>query len=149
MVEPMGHIKHGKYVNELKTKMPKYREFEYPGFLVKGDPDLGGANFSLGRVFVTQPYVSGGDTHTHDFDQILFFLGGDPRDPTDFDAEIEMFLDDKYELINCACFVHVPAGTKHCPLIVKKVNKPFISMDITLSTSESDRPPLTQPINKK
>lgn len=136
----MGHIKHGKYIKELKTRMSKYHQIEYPLFIVKGDPDLDGADFSIGRTYITKPFIMGGDAHSHDFDQILFFLGGDPRNTTDFDAEIEIFLDDKYELINCASFVHIPAGTMHCPLIVKKVNKPFIFMDVTLAPTESDRP---------
>ena len=140
MAEPMGHIKHGKHIMELKTRMSKYPQIQHPLFIVKGDPDLDGADFSLGRVYVTEPLIMGGDAHTHDFDQILFFLGGDPRDTTDFDAEVEIFLGDKYEVINYASCVHIPAGMMHCPLIVKKVNKPFIFIDITLAPSESDRP---------
>jgi hypothetical protein len=140
MAEPMGHIKHGKYIQELKTRMSKYQQIEYPLFIVKGDPDLNGTHFSMGRAYVTKPLIMGGDAHSHDFDQILFFLGSDPRNTTDFDAEIEIFLEDKYEEIDCACFVHVPAGIMHCPLIVKKVNKPFVFIDVTLDPSESDRP---------
>jgi hypothetical protein len=140
MSEPMGHIKHGKYVKELKTRMSKYHQIEYPMYIVKGDPDLDGTNFSMGSTFITQPLIMGGDAHSHNFDQILFFLGGDPRKTTDFDAEIEVFLDDKFELIDRASFVRVPASVMHGPLIVKKVNKPFIFVDVTLAPSESDRP---------
>jgi len=87
MSEPMGHIKRGKYVKELKTRMSKYHQIEYPMYIVKGDPDLDGINFSMGSTFITQPLIMGGDAHSHNFDQILFFLGGDPRNTTDFDAE--------------------------------------------------------------
>ncbi|MGD9118836.1 MAG: hypothetical protein PVJ08_08955 [Dehalococcoidia bacterium] len=140
MSEPMGHIKHGKHILELKTRMSKYPQIEYPLSIIKGDPDLDGANFSIGRAYITKPLIMGGDAHSHDFDQILFFLGGDPKNTTDFDAEVEIFLGDKYELVNYASCVHITAGTIHCPLVVKKVNKPFIFLDITLAPSESDRP---------
>jgi hypothetical protein len=30
MAEPMGHIKHGKHILELKTRMSKYAQIEYP-----------------------------------------------------------------------------------------------------------------------
>jgi hypothetical protein len=140
MAEPMGHIKRGKYIQELKTRMSKYQQIEYPLFIVKGDPDLNGADFSMGHAYITKPLIMGGDAHSHDFDQVLFFLGGDPKNTTDFDAEIEIFLEDKYELVNGASFIHVPAGIMHCPLIVKKVNKPFVFIDVTLAPSESDRP---------
>ena len=141
MAEPMGHIQHGKGIIELKTRMSKYEQIEYPLCIVKGDPDLGGADFSLGRAYITKPIIMGGYAHSHDFDQILFFLGGDPKNTTDFDAEVEIFLGDKYEKISYASCIHITAGTMHCPLIVKKVNKPFIFLDITLAPSESDRPP--------
>ncbi len=140
MAEPMGHIRHGKYIKELKTRMSKYPQIEYPMYIVKGDPDLNGTAFSIGSTFISNPLIMGGDGHAHNFDQILLFLGGDPRNTTDFDAEIDMFLEDKFERINFASFVHVPAGTMHGPLIVKKVTKPFIFIDVTLAPSESDRP---------
>jgi hypothetical protein len=121
--------------------MSKYKQIEYPLWIVRGETDLGGANFSIGRTYITKPLVMGGDTHSHDFDQILFFLGGDPRNVEDFDAEIDLFLGGKHELINYAACVHVSAGMAHCPLIVKKVNNPFVFMDVTLAPTDSDRPP--------
>jgi hypothetical protein len=140
MAEPIKHVRRGKHILEIKTRMSKYKQIEYPLWIIKGETDLNGANFSIGRSYITKPLIMGGDAHSHDFDQVLFFLGGDPKNPTDFDAEIELFLGEKYEVINHAACIHVPAGLIHCPLIVKKVNKPFIFMDVTLAPTDSDRP---------
>lgn len=140
MIEEVSHVKHGQHIMELKTRMSKYKQIEYPLWIVQGQRDLDGANFSIGRSFITEPLIMGGDAHSHDFDQVLLFLGGDPRNTEEFDAEIDLFLGEKYELINYAACVHIPAGVIHCPLIVKKVNKPFIFIDVTLAPTESDRP---------
>ena len=140
----VSHSRHGKHIMELKTGRSIYEQVEYPAWMIMGGRDLNRANFSVGHFYITKPFNMGGDTHSHDFDQVLFFLGGDPKNTEDFDAEIEIFLEEKYELITRASCVHIPAGTKHCPLIVKKVNKPFIFMDVTLAPMGSNRPPSKQ-----
>ena len=140
MSETTGNMKQGKYIHLLNTVKSKHPQIDYPMPLVQGGPDLNGANFSMGIAYVTKPVVMGGDPHSHDFDQILFFIGADLKDAKNFDAELEMYLEDKFEPINSACFVHVPAGTMHGTVNVKKVNKPFIFMDITLAPLGSSRP---------
>ena len=133
-------MKRSNYIHELNTVKSKHPQVEFPMPLVQGGPDLNGANFSMGMAYVTQPVVMGGDPHAHTFDQILFFIGADLKNAKDFDAELEMFLEDKFEPINTASFVHVPAGTMHGTVNVKKVNKPFIFIDITLAPLGSSRP---------
>jgi len=140
MVKSTGSPKQGKYVHELNIVKSKHPQVEYPMSLVQGGPDFNGADFSMGIAYITKPVVMGGDPHSHNFDQILFFIGSDLRNTKDFDAEIEMFLADKFEPINYASFVHVPAGTLHGTVNVKKVNKPFIFIDVTLAPSGSNRP---------
>jgi hypothetical protein len=140
MAESMGPMKHGKYINELVTVKSKHPQVEYPLPIVQGGPDLNGAHFSMGIAYITKPVVMGGDPHSHTFDQILFFIGADLRNTKDFDAELEMFLEDKFEPFNYASFIHVPAGTMHGTVNVKKVNKPFIFIDVTLAPSGSSRP---------
>jgi len=80
------------------------------------------------------------ETHAHGFDQILFFLGGDPRNIKDFDAEVEMTVGGKKEIITYAACVYIPKGTLHCPLNIKTVNKPITFIDVTLAPIHSMRP---------
>jgi len=140
MAETIRNMKHGKYIHELNTVKSKHPQVEYPMPLVQGEPDLNGADFSIGIAYITKPVVMGGDPHSHDFDQVLFFIGADLKNAKDFNAELEMYLEDKFEPINFASFVHVPAGTMHGTVNVKKVNKPFVFIDVTLAPSGSSRP---------
>ena len=140
MAEKSANMKPGKYIHLLNTVKSKHPNVENPMPLVQGGPDLNGANYSMGIAYITKPVVMGGDPHSHDFDQILFFIGADPKNAKDFDAELEMYLEDKFEPISSASFVHVPAGTMHGTVNVKKVNKPFIFMDVTLAPLGSNRP---------
>jgi len=82
------------------------------------------------------------EAHTHDFDQIIFFLGGDPSNVTEFGAEVEMSLGEPLEkhIINYTSCVYIPAGLMHCPLNIVTVNKPIMFIDITLSPGASIRP---------
>ena len=140
MADTIGNVNHQKFIHLLNTVKSKHPEVEYPMPLIQGGSDLNGADFSMGIAYITKPVVMGGDPHLHDFDQILFFIGADPKNAKDFDAELEMYLEDKFEPISSASFVHVPAGTMHGTVNVKKVNIPFIFMDITLAPLGSSRP---------
>jgi hypothetical protein len=63
--------------------------------------------------------------HDHPFDEVLFFQGFNPADPTDLGAEIELALEDEMVTINSTCGIWIPAGMKHCPLTVTKVDRPY------------------------
>jgi hypothetical protein len=67
----------------------------------------------------------GTDTHTHDYDEIIAFIGTDLNDPYDLGGEIELWLDDEKHTITKSSLIFVPAGLKHCPLKIIKVNRPI------------------------
>jgi hypothetical protein len=138
------NIKHGKYILELGTGLSKYKQIEYEGWHVSGGKDLNGTKYCGGAVLLTQPFMMVEHTHSHDFDQFIYFLGGDLRNIKDFDAEIEMTLGEGDKLvkysINYAVCIFIPAGTLHCPLNIKRVGKPITYMDIVLNPVGSMRP---------
>ena len=78
--------------------------------------------------------------HKHDFDQYLFFVGGNSKDFLEFDADIELTLDGVVKHINYPSYVFVPKGMMHCPLIVKRVTKPLVFIDARLTKEASVRP---------
>ncbi len=86
--------------------------------------------------------------HTHDFHELLCFIGGNPKDIKDFGAEIEITLGEEREvhLINSPTVVSIPPGLLHCPLIVKKCDKPVVFLEISLTRKW---PPMTKPPGKK
>jgi hypothetical protein len=53
------------------------------------------------------------EAHTHDNPEIIIFLGSNPDDPYDLGGEIEFW---------------VPRGMKHCPMVVKRVDRPIIHL---------------------
>lgn len=77
-------------------------------------------------LYFTQPQVMVNTTHLHDFDEYLLFLGTNPADISDFQAEIELYMGKEGEihLIKSPTAVYVPAGLVHCPLKFVKITKP-------------------------
>jgi hypothetical protein len=75
----------------------------------------------------------GSPSHTHDFDEIVGFLGGDPQNPHDLGGEVEFWLEDEKYLLTKSCLIYAPAGLRHCPLRVTKVERPFMFLAISLT----------------
>jgi hypothetical protein len=63
--------------------------------------------------------------HTHTFDEVVTFYGTDPENPYDLCGEIEFWLEDERYLFTRSCLVYVPRGLKHCPLIIRRVDRPI------------------------
>jgi mannose-6-phosphate isomerase-like protein (cupin superfamily) len=69
------------------------------------------------------------ENHTHDFDQFLFFTGGDGNNMPDLGGVVELTLSkdgkklEKFTITEATC-VFIPAGLYHCPLNFKKINDP-------------------------
>ncbi len=77
-------------------------------------------------VWYTQPAEFGPGQHVHDFDEIIGFLGTDVRNTRDLGGQMELWLEEEKYLIDYTCLVFVPKGLKHCPMIARKVERPFI-----------------------
>lgn len=102
------------------------------------------SGFKLDWFCVTEPFLMIDEPHTHDFDQFLAFQNADGTRVNDFDAEVWLYLGPKGEqeklVITETSFVHVPAGLVHTPLEFKRIGKPIIFMDITLTTRYVRKP---------
>lgn len=70
------------------------------------------------------------EPHTHDFNEILAFIGSDPNNIQDLNGEIELWLDDEKHILTRSCMVFIPKGFIHCPMIVRKVDKPMLHFSI-------------------
>ena len=136
------NVNRGKYVTELKEGYSVFKEVVAPQLGVAGGKDLGGANFSLGWSYLTEPFLMVADAHKHDFDQIILFFGGDPNNIGDFGGEVEMGFGENAEIsiVTYPACVYIPKGIMHGPLNIKKVTKPFMFIDITMSPGPSIRP---------
>jgi hypothetical protein len=78
-------------------------------------------------------------THSHDFHELLCFIGGNPENINDLGAEISICLGDELEeyIITSATVVSIPPGLKHCPLVVKKITKPFVFLEVSTTKGYS------------
>jgi len=79
------------------------------------------------------------DPHIHSgAEEYIFFMGADPMNIFDFDAEIEMFFGDDPEhlesrLITKPTVVRIPPNVWHCPILFRKMNKPVLFQAAYLS----------------
>lgn len=93
------------------------------------DQSLGDKNFSFSWWPISEPFEMISETHAHDFDQFLFFVGGDIKNMADLGGEVELTLGEKGGklekfVFTTATTVFIPVGMLHCPLNFKKVNNP-------------------------
>lgn len=63
--------------------------------------------------------------HSHPFDEVVAFFGTHPRDPEDLCGEVELWLEDEKHILTRSCLVFVPRNMKHCPLIIRRVDRPI------------------------
>jgi hypothetical protein len=67
------------------------------------------------------------DPHVHPNDEALLFVGLDPDNPDYLGAELEIAMGEEQEIhvIDTPTVVVAPKGLVHCPLITRKVEKPY------------------------
>lgn len=107
-----------------------------PQAYFRGDSDLPGAKINMGWQIFTKPYRLELESHHHDTDEYLFFLGSTLPDLAgSFDAEIEYFMGPEYErhIITKATVLYIPAGLEHNPCDIKRVGKPLLFSALELS----------------
>ncbi len=93
--------------------------------LYLGDDVIKGA-FWLSLAWYSGPFEAVTEPHVHEYDEILAFLGTDPDNKQDLGAEIELYIGDEKHTLTKSCLVFLPKGLSHCPLIVKRVERPLI-----------------------
>jgi len=68
--------------------------------------------------------------HTHDNDEIIGFFGNDASKPYDLGGEVEIWLEDEKQIITRSAMLFVPAGMTHCPLILRRVDRPIFHFTV-------------------
>ena len=127
----MAESKYGKYiVSELKVPASKKNiAAEYAKYATRilwlDDKVVEGA-FHMNTAW----YLKAAETlenapHVHDSDEIIGFFGNSPEDPYDLGGEIELWLEDEKHILTRTSMIFVPAGMKHNPLILRRVDRPI------------------------
>jgi hypothetical protein len=81
-------------------------------------------------------------THAHNFHELLCFLSGDPENITELGAEVSICLGDELEkhTFNSPTIISMPPGLKHCPLLVDKVTKPVVFLEVSMTRDFKAKP---------
>jgi hypothetical protein len=121
----MGELKYAKYIiTDAEPNDPELN-FMRTRLLFSGDNIIPGA-LCVNCVW----YWKGSDTvttkaHTHDCDEIIAFIGTNPDDFHDLGGEVEIWLGNEKYLLTKSCLVFAPKGLIHCPLIIRKAQRPI------------------------
>lgn len=120
-----------KYAKCIVTDLFRKIEYYTGSSYVAHNGELGG-NITMAYHCVTKPKLFD-MTHAHDFQEVLCFIGGNPLDITDFGAEVEIQLGSEHEkhIITKTSCVSIPPNLPHCPLNIKRVDKPIIFLEIS------------------
>jgi len=96
-------------------------------------------NCNFNFMGVLAPHLLGDPPHSHDYDEFLFFIATDPENAPDLGGEVEIAFGEDWEkqVINTSAIVCLPKGVQHCPIYVKRVDRPFYFGHIMLATKYS------------
>lgn len=135
----MTEGKYSKYVNQDWITFSVFKEVTAPQFLIHGERHLDNYPFTMGFSLLTEPFTMVPASHRHDYDQIVCFVGGDPKDIRDFGALIEFGLGEEVEMqvITSTTFIWIPSGLAHGPLHVKRVDKPVMFIDVVMNATQA------------
>jgi hypothetical protein len=100
-----------------------------PQAYFRGANQIPGAGINMGWQLFIRPILLEKESHTHNTDEYLIFLGNDPADWfSSFDAQIDLFLGEEMEkyLIDKPTIVYIPHEMPHCPLNFRVLNGPVL-----------------------
>ena len=132
----MPKSKYGKYiVTELKIPESKQKiaatYAKYATRILWMDDNVVEGAFHMNTSwFLKASPATENKPHTHDSDEILGFYGNNAQDPYDLGGEIEIWLEDEKHILTRSCLIFIPAGMKHCPLILRRVDRPIFHFSI-------------------
>ena len=135
----MPKSKYSKYV-VIELKEPEERKKIAPAYnkyakrILWMDKNVVPGAFNMNASW----YLKAGTTidnvpHTHEHDEIIGFFSNDADRPYDLGGEIEMWLEDEQKIITKSCMIFVPAGMRHCPLILRRVDRPIFHFTAVLA----------------
>jgi hypothetical protein len=88
---------------------------------------------------VRKPYMFHEPSHKHLFTEYFMFLGSNPMDMHDFDADVEYTFGPEREkhTINRPTIVVAAPGVYHCPLNYARIGKPIYCLELFMTTGYS------------
>lgn len=131
-------------VTELKMMVPdpevESRYTTYAKRVLRIDKEIVDGAFHMETAWYLRSAPTGiqDKPHVHDSDEIICFFGSDPENPYDLGGEVEIWLEDDRHVIDRSAMIFVPAGMKHCPLNITRVDRPIFHF-IAVASEEYTR----------
>jgi hypothetical protein len=134
----MAKSKYGKYVvtelkepPEKKAIAPQYTK--YAKRILWLDNNVVPGAFHMNTAW----YLKAGPTlddkpHTHAHDEIIGFFGTNSEKPEELGGVVEIYLEDELQVITKSAYVFVPAGMVHCPLYLRRVDRPIFHFTVVV-----------------
>jgi hypothetical protein len=127
----MTESKHGKYVitdliipEDKKKIAADYAK--YATRILWMDENVVEGAFHMNTAWYLKAATTLEDKpHAHENDEIIGFFGNNPDNPHDLGGEIEIWLEDEKHIITKSALLFVPAKMKHCPLVLRRVDRPI------------------------
>lgn len=131
-----------KYAKNLVT-IPFHKTPMGALFSAGGDI-LGGFDLHIIYACACRTGITGMSTkpHVHNYDEAVFFIGTDPTHLDELGAEVEISIgepgkEEKYTFDKPSVLI-APKGVYHCPIVTKKIDKPYVCMAVSLTAKRSD-----------
>lgn len=147
----MSNTKYGDLISRNITKKSKHIEVKGPKIEFGGRELSGGTDLDISWYCPSEPFSINDKIDTHDFDEFLCFLPGNPNDLNEYQAEIELSLGEDGEKVVLAepAIIYLPKGLPHGKLNFKKLVKPVSYMKICLSPRYSTTQKIVETRYKK
>jgi hypothetical protein len=132
----MAESKYGKYiVTELKVPEDKKKIAEFYATYAKRilwmDENVVEGAFHMNTTwFLNASTTTENEPHVHNSDEIIGFFGNNADDPYDLGGEVEIWLEDEKHILTKSSLLFIPAGMKHCPLILRRVDRPIFHFTV-------------------
>lgn len=68
--------------------------------------------------------------HSHPFTELFCYFGTNMNDPSDLGGEIEFWLEDEKFVLTKSFMCYIPAGVKHCPLVIHRMDAPMFHLTV-------------------
>jgi hypothetical protein len=109
-----------------------------------GGDIMGGLDLHVIYACAYKTGITGMSTkpHVHNYDEAIFFIGSDPAHLDELGAEVEMSIgepgkEEKYTFDKPTVVV-APKGLHHCPIVTRRLDKPYVCMAVSLTAKRSD-----------
>jgi hypothetical protein len=130
-----GKTKYGKCLVKLPIReMGESSMFSAGADILNGFP----CNIIYAFGLKVGPLGMSTEPHIHDHDEVVYFIGSDPRNIGDLGAEVNFKIGSKGQeedhIFSVPTAVVIPKGVWHCPMVTLKFEKPFLCMAVSLTT---------------